>query len=139
MHGRKLVGLLVAAGLAVVVAAPAGAAPVRETVPLVCDNGKTYTAEVNGNGNFTPARDVASNTVLVPLAFGDFSGTVTDSEGNVVDEFSDPGIAKGQSGKNAKNTITCTFEFNETFTEEGETYTFSGGGSVTGYTTPRGA
>src|SRR5687767_8501399 len=98
MQAGKPLGMLVAAGLTLAVAAgPAGADPVQETIPLDCDNGVSYTAVVNGNGDFTPARDADSNSVLIPLAFGDFSGTVTDAQGNVVDSFTDPGIAKGQS------------------------------------------
>jgi hypothetical protein len=31
------------------------APPEQETVPLVCDNGDTFTVVVNGNGAFTPA------------------------------------------------------------------------------------
>ena len=139
MHAAKPLGLVVAAGLALgVAAAPAGAGPVKETVPLVCDNGRTYTAVLNGNGEFTPARDVDSNSVFVPLSFGEFSFTITDSQGNVLDSDTEPGVAKGQSGKNAKNTITCTFSFTGTEVVEGETLTFTGGGSVTGYITPRG-
>ncbi len=140
MKTARPLGLLVAAGLAVgVAAAPASADPRKgEIIPLACDNGQSYTIAVNGNGEFTPGHDTDSTSVLVPVAFGAFTGTVTDAEGNVAETFSEPGAAKGQSGKNAKNTVTCTFSFSETFTEDGETFTFTGGGTVTGFITPRG-
>ena len=35
-------------------------------VPITCDNGHTYDAVVNGNGQFSPAHDVNSRAVLVP-------------------------------------------------------------------------
>ena len=135
MRARNLSTLLVAGGLALgVAAAPVAAHPKdAETFPLVCDDGNTYIVTTNGNGEFTPAHDTDSNTVFVPLSFGDFHGTVTDSEGNV-EEFTEPGVAKGQSGKNAKNTVTCTFSFSGT--EDG--MTFEASGSVTGYATPGG-
>lgn len=140
MNAGKPLGLVVAAGLALgVAAAPAGADPKGDTFALECDDGQTYNVVANGNGNFTPAHDSASTTVFIPLAFGDFTGTITDSQGNVEQLPPDPGIAKGKSGKNAKNTMDCTFSFSETFTDEqGETFTFNGSGSVTGYATPRG-
>lgn len=132
---RTFARLLVAGGLTLgIAAAPAIADPKGETFPLVCDDGNTYQVTTNGNGEFTPAHDADSTRTFVPLAFGEFSGTVTDAQGNVVDSFSEPGVAKGQSGKNAKGTINCTFSFSGT--EDG--LTFSASGSVTGYATPRG-
>ncbi len=139
MGARKLSGLLAAGGLLLgLAAAPANADPRKgELIPLDCDNGRSYTIAVNGNGEFTPGHDVNSTSMLVPVAFGAFTGTVTDSQGNVVETFTEPGAAKGRSAKNTKNTVTCTFEFNDTFEENGETFTFSGSGSVTGFITPR--
>ncbi len=143
MRARKLSGLLVAGGLMLAAAAAAAAAPANadpqkgELIPVDCDNGKSYTLAVNGNGEFTPGHDVDSTSMLVPVAFGSFTGTLTDSQGNVVETFTDPGVGKGQSGKNAKNTVTCTVEFSVTFVEDGETFTFTGSGTVTGVITPR--
>ena len=96
----------------------------------MCDNGRTYIVTVNGNGEFTPARDTQSTVVLVPLAFGDFTGTVTYPDGST-ETISEPGIAKGQSGKRKTDTVTCTGD------EDG--VHFEAGGSVTGFVTPRGA
>jgi hypothetical protein len=140
MQAGKPLAMLVAAGMALAVAAtPAGADPRKgETFELACDDGQTYTVATNGNGEFTPALDADSNTVFIPLSFGPFNFTITDAQGNVIDSGSEPGAAKGKSGKNATNTLTCTFSFSGTETVEGETLTFSGSGSVTGYATPRG-
>jgi len=130
-------------GLALVAAAgPVAADPVNAPeathVPLTCDNGHTYDAVVNGDGDFSPAHDLNSNKMLVPTSFGEFTGTITDSEGNVLDSFTDPPSSKGQSGKKHRKTATsCTFTFGETFEDpELGTLTFSGAGSVTGFVTP---
>lgn len=70
--------------------------------------------------------------MLVPLSFGPFTGTVTDSQGNVVDTVSEPGDDKGASAKNAKDAVSCTFSLTDT--QDG--YTFTGGGSVVVRITP---
>jgi hypothetical protein len=134
MRTRKLPTLLATGGLVLgIAAAPATADPKKgELVPLDCDNGQTYSAYVNGNGEFTPAHDADSNSMLIPTSFGEFHGTVTDSQGNVVDEFTEPGAAKGKSASGKKDLITCEFSFEGT--EDG--LTFKGGGTVTGFITP---
>jgi hypothetical protein len=132
MRARKLSGLLVAGGLLLAIAAPAGADPKGDTFPIVCDNGVTYDATGNGNGEFTPAHDINSTSTLIPLSFGPFTGTVTDGEGNVT-PIDEPASSKGQSGKQ-KDTVSCTFTFSGT---DGE-FTFEGSGSVVGIVTPRG-
>jgi hypothetical protein len=38
--------------------------------------------------------DLASTTILVPTSFGEFHGSVTDSDGNVIDEFVDPPMTR---------------------------------------------
>ncbi len=114
-----------------------GNAPNSFEVPLVCDNGATYTVVVNGNGNFTAAHDVASNATFIPTAFGPFHGVVTDEGGTVIAEFTDPAIAKGNSTKTRKTSISCTYSFDETFTDpELGVLTFHGEGDVSGFTTP---
>jgi hypothetical protein len=137
MHARKLAGLLATGGaLFAISAAPAGADPKGgEAIPLTCDNGNSYTVVTNGEGEFTPAHDVDSNSTFVPLAFGEFHGTVTDPGGNVVATIDEPAIAKGQSNRNGKGNVTCTLTFSGS--EDG--FTFSGTGTVTGFITPRGA
>ena len=118
-------------------AVPAAADPgsADEAFSLVCDNGVTYEIVVNGNGEFTPGHDIDSTSILVPTSFGPFTGTVTGPDGTVVEEINEPGSAKGSSARMPLATITCTFQFEET-DEAG--FTFSGGGSVTGFVTPVG-
>ena len=130
-----------AAGLAVALAAPATADPTHgengEPFEIVCDNGHTYSAVGNGNGEFTPAHDLDSNTILVPTAFGEFHGTVTDAQGNVIDEFTEPGGSKGNSTRDRRTSTSCTFSFHGT--EEDPDLgliTFDGTGTVTGFVTP---
>ena len=138
---RKRSALLVA-GVAIATtlgsASAASADPKGEVVPLVCDNGTTYQVALNGNGAFTPAHDLASTSILVPISFGEFHGTLTDSDGNVIEEFVDPPMTKGNSGKRARATTTsCTFSVTDTFDDpELGLVTFSGQGSVTAFVTP---
>jgi hypothetical protein len=124
------------AAIAGIAAPSAFAASEKETIPLECDNGNSYVIEVNGNGEFTSARDAGSTSVFVPLSFGDFTGTLTYPDGTVETLPPDPGIAKGKgnAGKHATNLVTCTFSFSGV--EDG--VLFEGGGSVTGFITPRG-
>jgi hypothetical protein len=118
-------------------ASAASADPKNEPIPVVCDNGSTYQATTNGNGAFTPAHDLASTTTLVPTAFGEFNGTVTDSNGTVIDEFTDPPMTKGASSKQRATTTTCTYTITETFEDPDlGTLSFTGTGTVTGFVTP---
>jgi hypothetical protein len=129
-------GLAIAGSLAS--ASAAWADPPGELVPLVCDNGITYEVAVNGNGAFTPGHDLASTAILVPTAFGEFHGTLTDGDGNLIDEFVDPAVVKGSSGSHGRATTTsCTFTITESFEDpELGQLTFTGEGSVTGFVTP---
>ena len=132
---------LVAAGL---LAPAAGADPKpggKNSFPIdvVC-NGTTYHTVGAGNGNFTPAHDMASNSILIPVSFGAFTGTTRDADGNVVDVETDPPGAKGQSA-NQPGLVNCTFSF--VFVSDGSDpagppagYTFTGEGSVVGKITP---
>ena len=122
-------------------AGPAGADPNSDVIALVCDNGQSYEVAVAGGGDFTPAHDLASTGMLVPVAFGEFTGTITGPDGVVIETFTEPAYAKGQSGKN-KSLVTCTFSFE--FVNEGPDADpelpvgaiFEGSGSVSGFLTP---
>jgi hypothetical protein len=133
------VALVTAIGGSVLVAGPAAAHEGAFLLTLECDNGKTYDVEFTGNGEFTPARDVNSNTVLVPVAF-DFTGTITDADGNVVDSFTEAST-KG-SGKQ-KVDATCTFNISEVSDgsdpEFPAGFTFTGSGIVDVKITPGGS
>jgi len=119
------------------VAADPGNAPNSFAVPLVCDGGATYTVVVSGNGQFTAAHDAASNSTLIPTAFGVFHGVITDADDNVLDEFTDAAVAKGNSSKTRATSLSCTFTIEDTFTDpELGVLTFHGEGSVIGFSTP---
>src|SRR5262245_9176387 len=101
MHRIRLITLSVAAAAALI-AWSAGAASADPTnaknafpIQVACDNGHTYNAVANGSGHFTPAHDLDSNAVVVPVAFGETTFTVTDPDGNVVDSETDPPASKG--------------------------------------------
>lgn len=129
--------LAVTAGCAlaalICVAAPASADPKGETFALTCE-GTTYIVVVGGNGLFTPAHDTGGNTNFVPVSFGEFTGTVTDENGDVVDTFTEPPATKG-AGKNAD--LDCSYTFTGTFEDpELGLLTFAGTGTVSGFATP---
>jgi hypothetical protein len=131
-----LVGLATAAAILI---GPnvANADPKGEVVPLVCDNGLAIDVAVSGNGLWTPGHDTDSTAMLIPVSFGEFTGTITDEEGNVVETFTDPPATRGQSTKAPRDYITCTFTFSDTFEDpELGLLTFEGSGSVTGFVTP---
>ena len=131
--------LATAAAAAVVplTAAGAAAAPAGDLIELVC-GGATYTVLVNGNGEFTPARDTGSTKVFVPTSFHDNSYVITDASGAVVDQGTDDSVAlKGSSQRSRATSMTCSYSVSEVFEdpELGElTGTFSG--MVTGFSTP---
>ncbi len=133
---RKLLGAAVAVGIAGgFLAGPVSADPVNAknnfgVFPLVCDNGQTYQVVVNGNGNFTPAHDVNSTSVFVPVSFG---GTTVTS-GGTTQTF--PGSTKGEAARGNKNLVTCTFTI--TFTDPTTGQTGTSTGSVVGFVTPNG-
>lgn len=144
--GHRLVAGILALGVSsALMSGPAVADPSNAknsfATELTCDNGRTYQVVVNGNGEFTPAHDTASNAVLIPVSFGPFTGTIRDNNGDVVETFTEPGSSKGQSAKGVKNPVTCTFNFTET--SDGSDpdfpagYTFTGSGSVVVKITPQ--
>lgn len=136
-HALLTVGL--SASALPFLAGPVSAAPEQETIPLTCADGQSFDVVVNGNGEFTPARDLDTTRVLVPHAFGPFHGEVRDAQGVLVDSFDEDGVVKG-SGKQ-KTDITCTFTFHEVSDgsdpEFPAGYTFHGSGTVIGKLTGR--
>ncbi len=125
-----------AATLVAVGASPSPADPKVEFIPLDCD-GTAYTISVNGNGAFTPAHDTGSSGVFVPTRFGEFHGTVTDSEGTVLDDFTEPPLDKGRSAKAPRTWATCTYTVHDEFEDPDlGVLTFDGQGEVTGFWTP---
>lgn len=146
---RGITLICAAAAMVIGAASSASAAPVREVVTLECDNGQTYTIEVNGRGAWTPGRIVGSTRVLVPISFGPFIETVdTPTEPPVTTVFEDV-FAKGHGAVPANNprpTVECTFNFppytiTEADVEAGAPYAvgtvLTGEGTVTGFLTGR--
>ena len=131
VFGRVAV-IAVAAGATMVGAGGVALAdPGGQPFPVVCDNGVTYQVVVAGNGQFTPAHDVATTTVLVPTAFGEITVTVTDPDGNVTTE-TDPAVNKGSASRPRATTTTCTFHIEDS--QDGFSVVVDG--SVTGFVTP---
>lgn len=141
---------VLAAGLAV--SAPAGVAVADPGDPddsfeLDCGPEGTFAVVTGrGNGEFTPAFDIASNKVFVPVVFGDFTGQITGPDGPM-EPFTEPGGPAKGSGKQ-RNLVDCVFTFTDAFTvtpEEADSgdeadpeflpagdYVFEGGGTVSG-------
>ena len=131
------------AGTGAAIAAPANARN-AQPLSLSCDNGQTYSAVTNsGNSNantFSPAHDLNSTSVLVPTSFGEFTFTLTNASGQIVQEFTQPASSKGNAQARGYTPVHCTFTFSQTFTVTqagGDlppgTYTFTGTGSAIGF------
>ena len=103
-------------------------APRSFTVTIECPSG-TYEAGLNGNGAFTPAHSLDSNEVLIPIAFGEFTGTFTDANG-VSSTETDPPFAKGSAMPANGRVQNCTYSFLQSFPDGSS---FAGSGSVTGF------
>ena len=125
-------GLLVAAMLGS--AGAASADPKGQPVTITCDNGSTYEAVLFSNGEWSPALDTASTSVLIPLTIGPSHVVVTDAEGNVIQDVVDPSVSvKGKAVNHHAAATSCTFLI-EGPTDEGGTLHIEG--SVVGLVTP---
>jgi hypothetical protein len=134
---KLIVSTCLGVAAALSISAPASADPKGELIPLTCEGGATYWLAVNGNGDFTPGHDVNSTAMLIPTSFGEFHGVITDDTGAVVDEFTDPATAKGNSTKPRATSLSCTFDIVEHFDDPDlGPLTFTGTGSVEGFVTP---
>ena len=85
--GFLMVAVVVVAGAAAGAAAadPANA-PRSAPVTITCGN-TTYQAVVNGNGVWSPAHDLNSNSILIPVAFGVETDVFTDPAGVMTTTF----------------------------------------------------
>ncbi|WP_299442078.1 hypothetical protein [uncultured Phycicoccus sp.] len=122
--------LSTAAGLALaatcLAAAPAHAdPPAYFDITLQCD-GETFAVSVAGNGDWTPAHDLNSPLVGVPIAFGEFTGTFTPTDGEP-ETFTEPAYAKPNVPRTRNLIVDCTY----TVAGEFEDGSFTGYGSVT--------
>jgi hypothetical protein len=122
-------------GLSAWVPAHADPANAKNALPITvtCDNGHTYAAVANGNGAWTPAHDTGSTATLIPVAFGEETFTVTDADGNVIDQETSPPSAKNGAAAHNKNaTVNCSFTGGAT-APDGTTFTIEG--TVRGFVT----
>jgi hypothetical protein len=122
--------------------APSTAAQEKETVPLDCGSDGTYMVTVNGNGDFTPGRDTASTTVVVPIAFENERFVATAPDGTVLADDTNPDReVKGQvESHNPRQQVHCTFALTFVLDQPEEGFpagtTLSITGDVIGYLTP---
>lgn len=109
-------GLVIAAlGAGTASADPVGAKG-SAPVTLNCGSGPIDVI-TNGNGHFTPAHDVNSTSVFIPLQFGADTGVFTDPTGTP-HPFSDPaGPPKGSADPQGRTIVNCTFHLDATFSD----------------------
>src|SRR4051794_29757258 len=124
---RVGVGAVGVFGFLVAGAGPAAAG--GEPIDLTCDN-TSYNVVANGNGDWTPARDSDSTLVFHPTAFGEVHGTFTPSDGGEPQEENDPPFARSHTPSNGRPTPASSYHLS--FTDENGTFT--GGGTVSGWT-----
>jgi hypothetical protein len=135
---RYFKSLMLVCAAVLVLAGAAVAGPINEQSPnsfivtLNCDNGDSFDAIVVG-ADWSPGHIIGEQGVFHVLAFPTFTGTVTDADGNVVDQFSDPARFRGQGNVPASATDVTTCSFEVEFHEGGFTLTVLG--TVTGYIT----
>ena len=133
---RRVVSVLAVTVAATALAAgTASADPVNapNSLPGTVDCGSAGSFDVvtNGNGNWTPAHDLNSTAVLIPVAFGPSTFTVTDPNDQVIDTENDPGGPKGSAAPAGRTLLDCSYSLSSSF----EGYTFSVTGTVTGFVT----
>ncbi|MEN3272250.1 MAG: hypothetical protein V7636_1011 [Actinomycetota bacterium] len=115
-------------GTALLAATAGPAAAGGDHVALTCGQ-TSYDVIVNGNGDWTPARDADSTLVFHPSAFGEFNGTFTPSDGSAAQQETEPPFERKNVPNNGHPTESCTYTVN--FSDENGTFT--GSGSVTGW------
>lgn len=94
-------------------------------IVLTCD-GESYDVVVAGNGAWTPAHDLDSTLIGVPVAFGEFTGTFTPNGGEP-ESFTEPPFAKPHQPRTNNIILECSYTVSGAFPDG----TFSGAGSVT--------
>jgi hypothetical protein len=80
---------------------------------LRCDDGSAYVLSVVDNQGQSPGHDEDSTSVFIPTDFGEFHITVSDLQGNVLDEeVAPPQVSHGRSGEQV-TTLHCSFSQSE--------------------------
>lgn len=110
MMMRVFTGMTAAAVVGLTFWAPAHADPRHAKrvlqLQIGCDNDQAFAAVTNGKGQFAPAHDVSSTTVLVPVAVSEGLVTVLDQDLNVLDQWTTPAAAKNGVVKHHKKSLT---------------------------------
>jgi hypothetical protein len=133
VHRRLLIVAACMMFVAAVIAPGAGADPTNAKnatqLYATCD-GQRVDVVVIGNGEFTPAHDLASTSVFIPTAFAT-TFTFTPAGGG------EPFSETDTSAKSAPlaNTVTCDIPLQTLFSGPEGTSTIQG--TVTGFFTPR--
>ncbi len=129
--GFFVLATVVAAAAAGVAAADPTNAPGSAPITIICGN-TTYHAVVNGNGAWTPAHDLNSNSILIPVAFGVETDVFTDPSGTV-QTSTVPARAKGSAAPNGATLLNCSYHLALSF-PNGASLAIDG--TVTGFVTP---
>ena len=130
--GFLVLATMVAGVAAGVAAADPANAPKSAPITIICGN-TTYYGVVNGNGAWSPAHDLNSNTILIPVAFGVETDVFTDPAGNVFTSTTTP-RAKGSSAPNGATLLNCLYTVGPLTFPDGSSFTANG--TVTGFVTP---
>jgi hypothetical protein len=129
--GILTLAVLVAGAAAGMAAADPTNSPRSTPVTVHCGT-MSFDTVTNGNGNFAPAHDLNSTSVLVPVAFGGDSGVFTDPSGTP-HPFTDPPSSKGSAAPKGATLLDCSFHIDVTF-PDGSSLVVDG--TVTGFVTP---
>lgn len=129
--GFLLLSMVVAGAAAGMAAADPAKAPGSTPITITCGSA-TYHAVVNGNGAWSPAHDLNSNSILIPVAFGVETDVFTDPSGNVTTSTNPP-RAKGSSAPKGAPLLNCSYHLALSF-PDGSSVTVDG--TVTGFVTP---
>ena len=130
--GFWVLAMVVAGVAAGVAAADPVNAPKSAPITIHCGN-TTYYGVVIGNGAWSPAHDLNSNSILIPVAFGVETGVFTDPSGNVFTSTSPP-RAKGSAAPSGGTPVNCSYTVGPVTFPDGSSFTASG--TVTGFVTP---
>jgi hypothetical protein len=129
--GFFVLAIAVAGAAAGVAAADPGKAPRSAPVTITCGN-TTYDAVVNGNGVWSPAHDLNSNSTIIPVAFGVATNVFTDP-GGTIHTSTDPATAKGSSAPEGAPLLDCSYHLALSF-PDGSSLVVDG--TATGFVTP---
>lgn len=100
-------------------------------VTVVC-GATTYHAVANGNGAWTPAHDLNSTSVLIPVSFGVETDVFTPAGGGAPQVMTSPARDKGSASSNGRPTINCSYTVGPFVSPDG---TFEAFGTVIGFIT----